>query len=134
MFFCEICHKKADIHHIVHRHEGGFDIEINYKYLCEEHHRGKNGPHHCLEIDLKYKLKMQQKLYILLTKKFYNFREIGQVLNAPFNTVKRLTKNIKLYKEGYKKEDIILRLMGNVYYTEEMIDNIKLEHLIKNIY
>ena len=31
MFFCEICHEKADIHHIVHRHEGGFDIEINYK-------------------------------------------------------------------------------------------------------
>ena len=27
LFFCEICHEKADIHHIVHRHEGGFDIE-----------------------------------------------------------------------------------------------------------
>ena len=38
MFFCEICHEKADIHHIVHRHEGGFDIEINYKYLCEKNH------------------------------------------------------------------------------------------------
>lgn len=133
MFFCEICHKKADIHHIVHRHEGGFDIEINYKFLCDEHHRGKNGPHQCLETDLKYKLKMQQRLYSLLNKKFYNFREIGQTLNAPFNTVKRLTKNIKLYKEGYRKEDIIFRLMGNVYYTEEMIDDAKLDRLIRNI-
>ena len=56
MFFCEICNKPADIHHIVHRSEGGLDIEINYKYLCNEHHRGKNGPHHSIEIDLKYKL------------------------------------------------------------------------------
>lgn len=133
MFFCEICHEKADIHHIVHRHEGGFDIEINYKYLCEKHHRGKNGPHQCLETDIKYKLKLQNKLKKLLYKKYYNFKELEQILNAPYNTIKRITKNIKLYKEGYKREDIILKLMGGINYTEDMLDEIKIQHLSKEI-
>lgn len=60
MYFCEICNKKADIHHIVHKSEGGFDIELNYMYLCEEHHRGKLGPHHCLKTDISYKINLQK--------------------------------------------------------------------------
>ena len=46
---------------------------------------------------------------------------------------KRITKNIKLYKEGYKREDIILKLMGGVNYTEDMLDEIKIQHLSKAI-
>ena len=37
------------------------------------------------------------------------------------------------YKEGYKSEDIILRLMGGVNYTEDMLDEIKIQHLSKAI-
>ena len=134
MFFCEICNKEADIHHIVHKSEGGFDIELNYKYLCEEHHRGKNGPHHSLETDIKYKIELQNKLYKLMLKDFYNLKELGILLNASINTVKRITKNLKKYKEGFKKEDIILSIMGGTLYNEEMIEAIKLKNLLKNIY
>lgn len=134
MFFCEICNKKADIHHIVHRSEGGLDIELNYKYLCEEHHRGKNGPHHSLETDIKYKLELQNKLYELLSKDFYSLKELSTILNISFSMLKRITKNTKLYKEGYKKEDIILIIMGGKLYSEEMLENIKLQKLLKNIY
>lgn len=134
LFFCEICNKPADIHHIVHRSEGGLDIEINYKYLCNEHHRGKNGPHHSIEIDLKYKLELQKELLNLLDKNFYTIKELSNTLNFSLNVAKRITKDLRLYKEGYKKEDIILYLMGGTLYTEEMIENIKIQKLLEEIY
>lgn len=68
MSLCEICNAEADIHHIVHRSEGGFDIELNYKYLCPSHHRGKYGPHQSKEVDYRYKLDLQNKLYDMLKK------------------------------------------------------------------
>ena len=133
MPLCEICNAPADIHHIVHRSEGGLDIELNYKYLCPYHHRGKDGPHHCKEVDLKYKLELQNKLFYILQKEYYSFKEIASELNIPKNTLKRITKNLKIYKEGYKKTDIILQIMGGQFYSEEMIVNLTLEKLINNI-
>lgn len=134
MVLCEICNKPGDIHHIVHRSEGGLDIELNFKYLCEEHHRGKNGPHNDIEIDLKYKLELQEKLYSILQKEYYTLKEISLVLNIPNNTLKRITKDLKLYKEGYKKSDIIFKIMGNKFYSEDMIINSMLEKLMENMY
>lgn len=134
MYFCEICNEKADIHHIIHRSEGGFDIEINYKYLCPKHHRGKNGPHKSLETDIKYKIELQNKLYDILTKDYYTSKELGLLLNIPLNTLKRITRNIKLYKEGYKRTDIILTLMGNKLYSEETLEDLEIQHLLDNIY
>ena len=130
MFYCEICGKKADIHHIIHRSQGGLDFPLNYKYLCQEHHRGKNGPHKCPEIDLKYKLELQSKLLTLLHKKYYTSQELYSLLNITNNSLKRLTKKMKLYKEGYLKDDIIFCLMGNYFYTYEMLEDLKLEHLV----
>lgn len=133
MPLCEICNAPADIHHIVHRSEGGLDIELNYKYLCPKHHRGKNGPHHSKEVDLKYKLELQNKLFSILKKEYYSFKEIASELNIPKNTLKRITKNLKIYKEGYRKIDIITQIMGGQLYSEDMIVNLTLEKLIKNI-
>ena len=134
MYKCEVCGEIADIHHIVFRSQGGFDIEINYKYLCPKHHRGKDGPHRCLETDIKYKIELQDKLYNILEKEYYTARELGAILNIPSNTLKRITKNIKLYKEGYKKDDIILTLMGNKLYSEETLEDLEIQHLLDNIF
>ena len=96
MYNCEICGDKADIHHIIHRSEGGFDIEINYKYLCALHHRGKNGPHQNQFVDLQYKIDMQTKLYSILPKEYYSPKEISQILGIHNNSLKRLLrKDIK---------------------------------------
>lgn len=129
MFTCEICNKNADIHHIVHRHEGGLDIALNYIYLCEKHHRGKYGPHRNLEVDLIYKLRLQNSLEAMLQKRYYPFKDLMHILNISSNIMKRITKNMRLYKEGYKSEDIILYLLGGVHYTYEMIENARLEKL-----
>lgn len=133
MSLCEICNAQADIHHIVHRSEGGFDIELNYKYLCPYHHRGKYGPHHCKEVDIRYKLDLQNKLFELLKKDYYSFKDLSLNLNIPNNTLKRITKDLKLYKEGYKKSDVISKIMGGKLYSEEMIVKLTLDKLINNI-
>ena len=134
LFFCEIYNNPTDIHLTTHRIEGGLDIEIKYKYLCNEHHRGKSGPHNSIEIDLKYKLELQKELLNLLDKNFYTIKELSNTLNFSLNVAKRITKDLHLYKEGYKKEDIILYLMGGTLYTEEMIENIKIQKLLEEIY
>lgn len=133
MSLCEICNAEADIHHIVHRSEGGFDVEINYKYLCSLHHRGKYGPHQSQEVDLRYKLDLQNKLFDILKKDYYSFKELALKLNIPKNTLKRITKNLKLYKEGYKRSDVIFKIMGGKSYSEELIVNLTLDKLIKSI-
>ena len=130
MFFCEICNDKADIHHIIHRHQGGLDIEINYKYLCEKHHRGKDGPHKSLEVDIIYKIELQDKLRKMLPKGYYPFKELMHILNISLNIMKRITKNMPIYKEGYNKNDIILYLMGGTLYSKDTLDSILMEKLL----
>lgn len=131
MYNCEICGKKADIHHIIHRSEGGFDIEINYKYLCPFHHRGKEGPHHDLMTDLSYKIEMQYELYNFLTKDYYWSKELSEILGISSNSLKRLLKDLKLYKEGYKKEDIIFKIMGCKKYSYDMLDELAMDILLE---
>ena len=131
--FCEICGKKADIHHIVHKCDGGLDFTLNYKYLCPQHHRGKTGPHRDEFVDLNYKLEMQNKLSALFTKRYYSLDDLSSLLHINKNTLKRITKKLKLYKEGYLSEDIIYELMGRHVYSEEYIEDLLIEQLVLNI-
>ncbi|GIM28545.1 HNH endonuclease [Clostridium polyendosporum] len=132
MYRCEICGAQADIHHIIYKSEGGLDFELNYKYLCPNHHRGKNGPHRNKEVDLKYKIELQESLERLLTEEYYSPEELFYTLKIRKNLLKKLTKNLKLYKEGYKSKDIAYALMGNKFYSTEMLEDFMLEKLLSN--
>ncbi|MCM0648321.1 HNH endonuclease [Clostridium swellfunianum] len=123
MYKCEICGRQADIHHIVHKNEGGLDFPLNYKYLCAEHHRGKQGPHKNSKVDLEYKLELQGRLERMLEKEFYTVEELTDMLNLNKTKGKKFFKELKLHKEGYKKEDIIFRLMGRQAYNEYMLED-----------
>jgi hypothetical protein len=118
---CQICGKPADKHHIVYRSQGGVDFPLNFKYLCSEHHRGKSGPHKNRKLDLLYKVEMQQKLEKLLYKEFYTLDELVNLLQINKGMLKKLLKEYKLYKEGYRSFDVIYRLMGKKKYTEYML-------------
>ncbi|WP_406543095.1 HNH endonuclease [Clostridium ljungdahlii] len=121
MLKCQICGKPADKHHIVYRYQGGVDFPLNFKYLCSEHHRGKSGPHKNRKLDLLYKVEMQQKLEKLLYKEFYMLDELVNLLQINKGMLKKLLKEYKLYKEGYRSFDVIYRLMGKKKYTEYML-------------
>lgn len=131
MYSCEICGKPADKHHIVYRSQGGVDFPLNFKYLCSEHHRGKNGPHKDRKLDLKYKLELQDNLNKLLTKEYYSIDELVLLLKINKGMMKKLLKNFKRYKEGYKKSQVIFRLMGNKIYYKKMLE--EYYSLIENI-
>lgn len=123
MLRCEICGKSADKHHIVHRCEGGLDYPLNIKYLCADHHRGSKGPHKCNQVDVKYKLELQRRLEMLLDRDYYTLDKLSCILEIKPKNLKKLLKNYKLHKEGYKKEDIIYELMGRCVYDEMMLDS-----------
>jgi hypothetical protein len=123
LYKCEICSREADIHHIVHKNEGGLDFLYNYKCLCPEHHRGKYGPHRDNKVDLEYKLELQDRLERLLEKNFYTVEELIDILSLNKTKAKKFFKELKLYKEGYKNDDIIYRLMGKVQYNEYMLED-----------
>lgn len=123
MLRCEICGKSADKHHIIHRCEGGLDYPLNIKYLCSEHHRGNKGPHKCEQVDIKYKLELQRKLEMLLERDYYTLEKLSSILGIKPRNLKKLLKNYKMHKEGYKKEHIIYELMGRSLYDEMMLDS-----------
>jgi hypothetical protein len=131
LFRCEICGKLADKHHIIYRSQGGVDFPLNFRYLCSEHHRGKLGPHKNRKLDLQYKLELQENLNELLFKEFYILDELVSILGINKGMLRKLLKDFKTYKEGYKKKDIIFRLMGKRLYNEYMLEDF--HNLVANL-
>lgn len=128
---CVVCGKDGERHHIVYKSQGGLDFPLNYVYLCDEHHRGINGPHKNRKIDLKYKLAMQKKIEELLPNEYYKLKDLIRLLQINQRQAKSMTKNFKLYKEGYKTKDVIKRIMGGVFYYEDMLNDYYDESLYK---
>lgn len=108
------------------------NININFKYLCSNCHRGKEGPHMSKEVDLKYKKELQDKLfYIFNEKEFFTESEIKQKLDISSSEFRRICKGITRHKEGYVREDIISKCMGGNLYLEDWEKEINA--LIKDI-
>lgn len=118
---CEVCGRPhAQIHHIIHRSAAKYltNVKINFKYLCLEHHNGgDNSPHRNYEVDKKYKIEYQQKVENLFTNPFYTEAEVIKILKVSRSSADKILKTLVLHKEGYSREDIILRLLGGRYYV-----------------
>lgn len=121
--YCEVCGRPhAEIHHIIFRSEASYlsNIPINFKYLCSNCHRGKNGPHMNRHTDIKYKKQLQQNLFqIFESKAYYSEAEIIKKLDISSSEISRMFKGLRRYKEGYKKEDIVALFMGGTLYIDE---------------
>lgn len=118
--FCCECGTSYGVerHHIVSRKQAKYmeHIKTDYMYLCGEHHRGNNGPHKNRKIDLKYKQELQAKYYVMFPKNYYKIEDIMKMLECSEAQARHICKVIKLEKEGYPKEQIIFRLMGEHFY------------------
>lgn len=117
MKVCEVCGSPhTEKHHVIFRSQfKGLDADWNLKYLCPTHHRGNLSPHRNKTIDTGYKREVQRYLTQTLYKDYYTQEEIIKELNLQANVVKKICKILQIYKEGYKNEDIILRIMGRDY-------------------
>ena len=141
MHRCEECMKenknstyKIELHHIAFKSEAPLlrNIEINFKYLCLEHHKGKNGPHKNKYVDLIYKLELQDKLFEIFEKDYYSEKEIQQKLETTFSTARKICKKLMIHKNGYDKTELIRRLMGGMLYTRDMLEEYEYEKPRKN--
>ena len=118
---CKICGGVASsYHHIVYRSQNKNLIksEVNLIPLCIYCHskiHSKDGA----EMDKELKLELQNRLELLFLKEFITGKEIQEALKIHENALKRLLKTLKVYKEGYKREDVIRAIMGGRYYVAE---------------
>lgn len=115
--YCNICGTSyAETHHIMFRSEVKAleYCKLNLIDLCIEHHKGTYGVHGSkgAALNNKLKLEFQNTLETLFIKEYLTEEEISEVLGISDNAVYRLLKTLKRYKEGYSREDVILRCMN----------------------
>lgn len=123
--FCEVCGSSYGIekHHIVYRSENKNleKCQLNYAWLCPEHHRGHNGVHgkNGAELNRKLKLKFQNKLEMFFIKEYLTAEEVNEILCISDKALERLLKPLKKYKDKYYREDVIRTCMGGKLIIEE---------------
>lgn len=119
MKICKVCGRpNSEKHHIVFRSQQKAleHCQYNIIYLCSEHHRGDNSPHKSRQIDIRYKLQLQKKLFKLFTKEEYTEKEVKEILDISNAAVGRIVKTISKYVDRYKSEDVIRSCMGGRLY------------------
>lgn len=118
---CFICaSSNTELHHIVKRSQSKslINCKLNLVELCPAHHRGERGVHgkYGHELDLRLKRKFQNKLNELFYEDYITSTQIFERLGIDINSVNRLTKSLKLYEQGYLKEDVIRACLGGRLY------------------
>lgn len=119
--YCEECGSSiTELHHTIFKSQASYmaNIKINFMYLCPEHHRGNNSPHGDRKVNIKYKLELQKKLFELFDKDYFTEKEIKEKLETTSSEARKITKKLKLYKEGYERVELITRLMGGMLYAD----------------
>lgn len=102
---------------VIFKSQGGLDFELNYKYLESELHRGDLGPHKNRQVDLMYKIELQEKLEKLLDRDYYNIRELRVLLGLKEKQANQAFRKL-LKINGISREDAIFRLLGDRFYKE----------------
>lgn len=121
MSYCEVCGScNVELHHIVFKSENKNlqHCELNFIYLCPEHHRGTFGPHGSKGANLNRKLKLefQNELELRFAKEYLIKEDVQDVLKINEKALLRLLKPIRVQVEGYERESVIRAIMGGKLY------------------
>lgn len=128
---CKECGATSGIeqHHIIFRSElrALQHCNLNYTYLCQDHHRGEHGVHDKNEpLNLKLKLEFQNTLEFLFAKEYLTKEEINDVLKISNYYLDILLEPLKKYDNTkYHRDDVIKRCMAGRIIKEEDIKNIE---------
>jgi hypothetical protein len=120
--WCEVCGTSynVELHHIMFRSEVKAleNCELNYSYLCPEHHRGTYGPHGSkgAYLNRKLKIRFQNELERSWLKEYLTKEDINKVLEISEIALTRLLKTIKAAKLGYERESVIRACLGGKLY------------------
>lgn len=105
--------RASEIHHIMFRSQvpSLIKCKLNLIPLCQgchySIHHGKGAA-----LNNKLKLEFQNTLETLFIKEYLTEEEISQVLEISESATYRLLKTLKRYKEGYSRDEVILRCMN----------------------
>lgn len=108
-------------HHIIEKGMGRskkvtwLDYSLNLVEVCLDDHIGITGVHTSDIGRVRSKqleAELQAKLEKLFFKEYYNPLIIQKLLHYTDKQLRDMTKTLTIYAEGYKREDIILRLLG----------------------
>ena len=118
MKVCEVCGSyNVEKHHIVFRSQGGLDYEMNFKYLCPDHHKGNRSPHKNRYVDLTYKRELQERLFSIFVGYDYSISEISMALGCNPKELERRFKAAPANPRGYYESETVVRvLMGGKLY------------------
>lgn len=116
---CTVCGspKKVQDHHIIFKSKvkALARCKLNIVPLCEKCHsflHSKKGE----ELDRKMKLIFLNRIEIKFLKRYIKFEEIKEALDISDTATHKLTDCMVRYKEGYKREELIRRCMGDEFY------------------
>jgi hypothetical protein len=114
---CQECGRWGYVegHHKVHkgRDKKGWDFPANMIDLCVDNHYGSKGPHRCYNKRLQYMREVKDYLLETLTEDYYLPEQLAAAIQLPMEQAYQVVKLLKVYDGGYRKEDIIFRLLGN---------------------
>lgn len=116
---CEICGRPGQRHHIIYRSHGGMNIDLNYAYLCPEHHTGPAGVHGGnADLNELLKLRLQKDLERIFSRETYHLREIAEMIGYDRRRLGKRMKNVRNTCGEYAREDIIRFFMGGMLLRE----------------
>ncbi len=116
---CQECGRWAETqaHHKIPkgRDKRGWDFPGNLIDLCWECHHGPAGPHHNREKAGQYFREVKAYLWETLTDDYYMPEQLAKAIKLPQKQAYQVVRLLRPAEEGYRKEDIIYRLLGNRY-------------------
>lgn len=116
---CQECGRwgYTEAHHKVPRgrDKRGWDFPANLIDLCVEDHYGPKGPHRCRDKALQYMREVKDYLWEALTEDYYLPEGLAKAIKLPLKQAYQVVRLLKVYDGGYRKEDVIFRLLGDRY-------------------
>jgi len=116
---CQECGRWAETqaHHKIPkgRDKRGWDFPGNLLDLCWECHHGLKGPHRCRNKAGQYFREVKAYLWETLTEDYYLPETLASAIRLPLKQAYKVTRLLKVHDGGYRKEDVIFRLLGDRY-------------------
>jgi hypothetical protein len=116
---CLYCENNwVEKHHTIEKGSGWpkkvtwLDYDLNLVGLCLKDHKIMHDTSIGSARSKILEAKLQAKLEELFSQEYYNPQIIKKILNYTDKELRDMTKVLLIHTDGYKREDIILRLMG----------------------
>lgn len=126
--YCKECNSFFDLqsHHIIFRSQsrGLINCKLNQVKLCKSCHDFLHKDKRGYKLDYKLKKEYQGMIELLFIGQAFTLKEIQEVLKINYKAVYGLSKLMKIEKDKYTRESIIIALCGGKLVQERFKDKV----------